>query len=676
MHSRRFSTLPAIGILTVIYFIVGKLSLQLAFVHPSASPVWPPAGIALAALVVFGYRTWPAIFLGAFLVNVTTAGNIGTSLCIATGNTLEAVCGAWLVNQFAGGTRIFDRAQDVFKFALAVMVSTAVSPTFGVTSLAVGGLADWANYRAIWLTWWLGDATGALVVAPLLILWSIGPRWRLNPKRHLEVGLLLLVLLMLGEAVFGGWFPITARNYPISFICGPIVIWMAFRFTQRETATGIFVLSAIAIWGTLRGFGPFVMATENQSLLIAQTFTAVLVITALALAAGMAEGRRAEAAIEQQKAVVEAANRTKDNFLAMLSHELRTPLTPVIAALDVLESVPSQSEDSKASLAMIRRNVELESQLIDDLLDLTRIAKDKLQLKFDQIDAHQAISNVAEICRMEANARRLRVYLNLRAGAHHVTADVTKFQQIIWNLLKNAIKFTNENGEITISSSNPSPQVLTIIVGDTGIGIEPEILERIFDPFEQGDRSFQRRFGGLGLGLAISKSLAQAHGGTLAVASEGRDRGSTFVLTMNTVAPPQERPTEPEMIPIEARALRILLVDDHQDTCAALEKLLVRRGHLVAATHNVRSAMEAAVRNRFDLLISDIALPDGSGMELMMQLYAISKMPGIAISGFGNYGDIEKSLKAGFSEHLIKPVKLEKLEAAMERAIAAEPVSS
>src|SRR5437870_3502257 len=592
MHSRRFFTLPAIGILTFFYFIVGKLSLQLAFVHPSASPVWPPAGIALAALVVFGYRTWPAIFLGAFLVNVTTAGNIGTSLCIATGNTLEAVCGAWLVNQFAGGTRIFDRAQDVFKFALAVMVSTAVSPTFGVTSLAVGGLADWANYRAIWLTWWLGDATGALVVAPLLILWSIGPRWRLNPNRQLEVSRLHLLLLMLSEAVFGGWFPITARNYPISFICGPIVIWMAFRFTQRETATGIFVLSAIAIWGTLRGFGPFVMATENQSLLIAQTFTAVLVITALALAAGMAEGRRAEAAIEQQKAVVEAANRTKDNFLAMLSHELRTPLTPVIAALDVLESVPSQSEDSKASLAMIRRNVELESQLIDDLLDLTRIAKDKLQLKFDQIDAHQAISNVAEICRMEANARRLRVYLNLRAGAHHVTADVTKFQQIIWNLLKNAIKFTNENGEITVSSSNPSPQVLTIIVRDTGVGIDPEVMERIFDPFEQGDPSFQRRFGGLGLGLAISKSLAQAHGGTLAATSEGRDHGSTFVLTMNTVAP-KEGLVEPETVPTETRALRILLVDDHQDTCTALERLLIRRGHLVAATHNVRSAMEA-----------------------------------------------------------------------------------
>src|SRR5437762_1215169 len=500
MQSRGFSALPLIGILAVIYFAVGKFGLMLASLHASASPVWPSAGIALAATLLFGYRVWPAIFIGAFLVNVTTAGNVATSFAIAIGNTLEALAGAWLVNQFAGGKEFCDRPQGVFKFALAAGISTIISPAFGVTSLALAGFANWTNYGAIWLTWWLGDATGDLVFTPLVLLWTGASKRRWNKKEAAEVGTLLLLLMLLGEAVFGGWFPITARNYPISFICGPIVIWMAFRFTQRETATGIFVLSAIAIWGTLRGFGPFVMATENQSLLIAQTFTAVLVITALALAAGMAEGRRAEAAIEQQKAVVEAANRTKDNFLAMLSHELRTPLTPVIAALDVLESVPSQSEDSKASLAMIRRNVELESQLIDDLLDLTRIAKDKLQLKFDQIDAHQAISNVAEICRMEANARRLRVYLNLRAGAHHVTADVTKFQQIIWNLLKNAIKFTNENGEITISSSNPSPQVLTIIVGDTGIGIEPEILERIFDPFEQGDRSFQRRFGGLGLG--------------------------------------------------------------------------------------------------------------------------------------------------------------------------------
>jgi signal transduction histidine kinase len=669
MHSRRISTLPAIGILTLVYFAAGKLGLMLASLHASASPVWPPAGIALGALLVFGYRTWPAILLGAFLVNVTTAGNVPTSLCIATGNTLEALCGAWLVNRFAGGFHAFDRAQDVFKFALAVLLSTLISPAIGVTSLALGGFADWANYGAIWLTWWLGDATGDLVAAPLIILWSIAPRWRLDPKRDLEVGLLLILLLFLGELVFGGWFPISARNYPISFVCGPIVIWTAFRFTPRETATGIFILSAIAIWGTLQGFGPFVMETKNQSLLILQTWTAVLTITVMALAAAMAERRRAEAAIEQQKAAVEAANRTKDNFLAMLSHELRTPLTPVLAALDALESSSTQSEDAKNSLAMIRRNVELESQLIDDLLDLTRIAKDKLQLKFEQIDAHQAIANVVEICRMEADARKLRVHLNLRAGAHHVSADIAKFQQIIWNLLKNAIKFTNENGEIAISSTNPSPQILEISVHDTGVGIDPEIMQRIFDPFEQGDRSFQRRFGGLGLGLAISKSLAQAHGGTLVAKSEGHDRGSTFVLTLNSVAPSHQRALKPVAAPVES-ALRILLVDDHLDTCIALERLLVRRGHLVAATHNVRSAMEAAARNHFDLLISDVALPDGTGMELMTYLRALSGMRGIAISGFGMNGDIEKSLQAGFSEHLVKPVKLEKLEAAIERVIA------
>jgi signal transduction histidine kinase len=672
MQSRRFSGLSVIGILTVVYFIAGKFGLMLASLHASASPVWPPAGIALGALLVLGYRAWPAIFVGAFLVNVTTAGNVATSLAIASGNTLEALCGAWLVNRFAGGKTVFDRPQGVFKFALAAVFSTIIGPAFGVTSLALAGFADWANYGAIWLTWWLGDTTGDLLTAPLIILWSIASKRRWNTKEAVEVGILLLLLVVLSEAVFGGWLTISARNYPIAFICGPIVIWTAFRFTQRETATGIFILSAIAIWGTLHGFGPFVTETENQSLLALQSWTAVLTITAMALSAGMAERRRAEEALQQQKAIVEAADRTKDHFLAMLSHELRTPLTPVISALESLETEPGQTEDSKAALAMVRRNIELETQLIDDLLDFTRIAKDKLQLRFTPVDAHLAISNVVEICRAEADSRRLRMHLNLRANTRYIAADSAKFQQIIWNLLKNAIKFTPETGEIAISSSNPSPAVLTISVRDTGIGMESEVIQRIFDPFEQGNRSFERRFGGLGLGLAISKSLAQAHGGTLTAQSEGRDRGSTFVLSMQTTSPAKGLGSPArESDETSRQGLRILLVDDHQDTCAALEKLLVRRGHLVAATHNVRSAMEAAARNRFDLLISDIALPDGSGMELMRQLQAISKMPGIAISGFGNNGDIEKSLEAGFCEHLIKPVKLEKLEAAMERAIAA-----
>jgi PAS domain S-box-containing protein len=302
MQSRAFSGLLVIGLLTLVYFIAGKFGLMLASLHASASPVWPAAGIALAALLVLGYRAWPAIIVGAFLVNVTTAGNVATSLAIASGNTLEAVCGAWLVNRFAGGTTAFDRPQGVVKFALAAAVSTIISPVFGVTSLALGGFADWANFGAIWLTWWLGDTTGDLLIAPLIILWSIPSKWRWNRRDAVEVGILLLLLFVLSEAVFCGWLTISARNYPIAFISLPIVIWMAFRFTQRETATGVFILSAIAIWGTMHGFGPFVGETENQSLLGLQSWTAVLTITAMALSAGMAERGRAEEALRESEA--------------------------------------------------------------------------------------------------------------------------------------------------------------------------------------------------------------------------------------------------------------------------------------------------------------------------------------------------------------------------------------
>jgi signal transduction histidine kinase/CheY-like chemotaxis protein len=513
--------------------------------------------------------------------------------------------------------------------------------------------------------------TGDFIVAPLLILWFAASARRWDRAALAEVFALFLLLFLLGQLVFGGWLSVSAKNYPIAFICGPIVIWTAFRFTPRETATGIFILSALAVWGTLRGFGPFVTESGNQSLLMLQTSTAILIVTAMALAAGMAERRRAEAAIEQQRATVEAANRTKDNFLAMLSHELRTPLTPVLAALDALKAQRQPPAELDATLAMMRRNIELESQLIDDLLDLTRITKDKLQLQFESVDAHHAIADVIEICATEASAKKLEVRLDLKATDFRVMADPAKFQQIIWNLFKNAIKFTGETGIITISSANHLPHILTIGVGDTGIGIEPEIMERIFNPFEQGERSFQRKFGGLGLGLTISKSLAQAHGASLIAKSEGRDRGATFLLTMKT-AGLEEAGAKP--LTLETRtspaSLRILLVDDHPDTCAALERLLTLRGHQVATAASVRDALETAARDSFDLLISDVGLPDGNGMELLGRLRATKPIRGIAISGFGMDADIGKSLEAGFAEHLVKPVKLEKLEAAIARVMA------
>jgi len=662
MWLRRSSMLAAMAALAIVYGIAGKLSLELAFLAPSASPVWPPAGIAVAALLVLGYEVWPAIFIGAFFVNLTTAGNFITSLCIAGGNSLEALCGAWLITRYAHGVRVFDRAQDVFKFALIAAVSDCLSASIGPTSLALAGFVKWSSYGAVWLTWWLGDMTGYLIIAPAVLLWWIRPRWGENRSRTWEYVCLLLLLTGLGFFVFGKWFDGFIQDYPLSFICGPAILWTAFRFTQRETITAIIILAAIALWGTLSGYGPYRTHALNQSLLVLQAWTIVMTLTSMTLAAAMAERRRAEAALE-------TANKTKDNFLAMLSHELRTPLTPVLALVDLLEGEDGQSVQSQANLAVIRRNIQLESRLIDDLLDLTRIARGKLKLERMPIDAHDAIAQAIEMCRTEAEAKQLELRIDLGARVSHVMGDPAKFQQIIWNLIHNAIKFTPKNGEISVSSFNNGEETLVIAVRDTGIGIAPEQVGRIFHAFEQGDESFQRRHGGLGLGLAISRAIAEAHDGSLDAQSDGQNRGATFRLTMPTTLPPTIRP----VTPAQGRegvggTWRILLVEDHADTATALSNLLSRRGHQVEQARDVRSALELARRDRFDLVISDVGLPDGTGAQLMSELRGRVRR-GIAISGFGMSSDIASSLAAGFSDHLVKPLSFDKLEAAMERAM-------
>ncbi|TMB97739.1 MAG: hypothetical protein E6J42_07300 [Chloroflexi bacterium] len=294
--SRWVTSLVIIAVLAVVYLVAAKLGLKLAFVHPSATAVWPPTGIALAAFLVFGYRVWPGIFAGAFLANVMTEGTVATSLGIAAGNTLEGLTGAYLVDRFAGGTHAFDRPQDILKFAvLAGTISTMVSATVGVTSLSLGGFANWADYGSIWLTWWLGDATGVLLVAPLSVLWLTHPRvhWRRDQVR--EAACLLLCLVVVGQAVFGGWMPVIVKNYQLDYLCVPILVWAAFRFGQRETATAAVLLSGFALWGTMRGFGPFARDTPNESLLLVQVFMGITAMLAMAFAEVVSERTRIEA---------------------------------------------------------------------------------------------------------------------------------------------------------------------------------------------------------------------------------------------------------------------------------------------------------------------------------------------------------------------------------------------
>jgi signal transduction histidine kinase len=372
-----------------------------------------------------------------------------------------------------------------------------------------------------------------------------------------------------------------------------------------------------------------------------------------------------------------AANAAKDQFLAQLSHELRSPLTPVIAMVGELEAEVPDSKPVKEALEVVRRNVELEARLIDDLLDITRISKGKLQLSFEPISIHQILQRAYEICRAEIEAKNLEVNFALRAVRTYVEGDPARLQQVFWNLIKNSVKFTPEKGRISIETVNPAPDKIEVRVIDTGIGIAPETIDKIFDAFEQGQSDITRRFGGLGLGLTISKTLIDAHGGQIRVQSSGKNEGAVFTVELDTIESPIERDGHGEDQPTDRKPdaavtshRRVLLVDDHYDTCLGMKRMLERRGYEITVAHSAEQAVEKVREQEFDLLISDIGLPDRSGYELMREVRLNKRLPGIALSGFGSEQDVNQAREAGFAEHLTKPINFERLEKTIQSLLS------
>jgi len=371
-----------------------------------------------------------------------------------------------------------------------------------------------------------------------------------------------------------------------------------------------------------------------------------------------------------------SANAAKDQFLALLSHELRNPLSPVIAMVAALETHLADSGEVRQALDVIRRNVELEARLIDDLLDITRIAKGKLKLSLEPVSVHNVLQRALEICREDISQKALEIELNLNAHEHFVQGDPARLQQVFWNLIKNSVKFTEEGGRVSLATSNPQPGQIEIEVSDTGIGIEPDKVSKIFTAFEQGQSSITRKFGGLGLGLAISKAMVLAHGGIISASSPGPNRGATFSVRLGTIAEPAMRDgesppngAEPVSRPVSAnRPPRLLVVDDHEDTCTGLKMILERRGYDITIAYTADQAAEKARQEDFDLLISDIGLPDRSGYELMQEMRDRG-VPGIALSGFGMEHDVNRARAAGFSEHLTKPINFERLEEVIQQLL-------
>jgi len=370
------------------------------------------------------------------------------------------------------------------------------------------------------------------------------------------------------------------------------------------------------------------------------------------------------------------ANTAKDQFLAALSHELRNPLSPVIAMVDQLEARARTEPELHEAVEVIKRNVQLEARLIDDLLDITRIANGKLQLNREWIDAREVLDLALEICEREMKARQLKLQVQVEADRVELYADPARLQQVYWNLLKNAVKFSYSGGRIELEMRNEPPDRLVVEIRDFGAGIAPDELGRIFNAFEQGQEARRRGFGGLGLGLAISRAMVEAHGGLLTVNSEGAGKGAVFRIELpgaqkGKVLRPQTSAREEERLRGDGEAT-LLLVDDHPDTLRGLSLLLQRRGYRILEAGSVQEALDVVERECPDAMISDIGLPDGTGYDLVGRMLATQRIPAIALSGYGMESDIAKSLESGFDDHFTKPVDIGKLTARVEALLAAK----
>jgi PAS domain S-box-containing protein len=675
-----------IAFIAIVYFAAAELGLSLASAHTNVTPVWPPTGIAIASLLIFGWRIWPAIFIGALAANLQTQVPIQTAFGIAFGNTLEGLLAIFLLNRVGRWDKSLKSVANVLWFVLcAAVLAPMVSATIGDLSLCLGGAAQWNKFAYLWITWWLGDGFGALIFAPFLLAWSSGEKMsrRLVP----EMTALLLMLFLVAMITFGGWFPGPVKTYPLEYLCLPFLLWAALRFEQRVITSGIVLLAGVAVWGATRGYGPFVQKNPNVSLLLllafigASTLTTLLVFAVISErkeveeeknkltnelgvhrrrvedivahvpgvvweawgdpnAAGQRidfvsshvekmlgyseqewlstpnfwlsivhpddkEGAARDAAdnfasgkggtsrfrwlhkeghevwVEAQSIVVcdesgrpvgmrgvtiditaavraeneraqllrresearaqaEEASRMKDEFLATVSHELRTPLNAVVGWSRLLRTGQLDQDGLTHALEVIERNAGAQKQIIEDLLDVSRIITGKLRVNSQPVDLLLVIHAAIDVVRPAAKAKELRVRTHIDVPGMIVKGDADRLQQVAWNLLANAVKFTPRGGEIDIFLGKCNA-LAEIRIEDSGPGIPADFLPLIFDRFTQADGSSTRRHGGLGLGLAIVRHLVELHGGTVTAGNRNEQGGAVITIHLPaTEASPAE----------------------------------------------------------------------------------------------------------------------------------------
>jgi signal transduction histidine kinase/CheY-like chemotaxis protein len=641
-------------LLAAVYFCAAKASLLLAIPPGYATAVWPPSGIALAAMLLFGKRIWPGIWIGAAATNLSIQGAPLLALLIASGNTLEAVVGAALIRRYIGTHGEFESGEAVFMFVALSALSALIAATIGSVSLVATGTIPPANFSSNAWTWFQGDASGMIILTPLILTWRLRRLQSWHKAQSIEAFGLGLSVLLVSTAIFA-----SDAHLPLAFLPLSFVVWAALRFDQRAVTAVIFAISAIGVLATLKNLGPFAVRSIDLSNFLLLTYTSTLVITGLALSAVIGQRKRAQLAVRSRVEELQSSERYINEFLAMLSHELRNPLAPMVNALALLRRDPGRRQHPPM-LAIIERQVEHLSHIVDDLLDVSRITRGKILLHKQIADFSDIVSGALESIHPLIATRTHTVEAKLSAKLF-VDADKTRLSQVVLNLINNAAKYTPSGGHIVVSLDRENTDAV-LRVRDSGIGITPELLPKVFDLFMQGDRALDRSEGGLGIGLTVAKRIVEMHGGSIVAFSEGPGRGSEFVVRLPLAqAQFTQEPSATRLSGAPAAAAsrrRLLVVDDNRDSADTLALLLNAMGHEVKTAYDGPAAIDLAAQYQPQAVLLDIGLPGMNGYEVGRVLKSTrgDSMILVAVSGYGQEEDRRRSREAGFDHHLVKPV--------------------
>ena len=710
-----------VALFALAYFGAGIIGNIFYFEPERVATFWPASGIFLAGLLLSRFRLWPVLVLAAIVAHVAfdtlvSHKAVATSLFFTSADVVEACTGAFLLRHFLSMSGTLSQLKEILNLAVVAGVcSTALGAAVGAA--AVVTVFPKAAYWSVWQVWWFADALGVLVVAPAILTWAgVTRRWiqTMSTRQMLEVSALFVAMLVVAQLVFGAASAPARSVFDFPYLVFLFLLWAALRFDPPIVATASLALTVLLIWNADQGRGPFIIPgrSVHEHVLALQAFLAVTPLSALILSAVVTARRRAERLLaeynqrlEQQvaertrelsqtldhlahatreaqdaRAAAEEADRAKSQFLANMSHELRTPLNAIIGYSEMLQEEAEDlgQDDFTPDLQKINAAGKHLLALLNDILDLSKIEAGKMDLYLETFDLANMLRDVETTVQLlvEKNANTLVVHQHDNLGA--MRADLTKVRQNLFNLLSNACKFT-QRGTITLEVTRDAVDGLewvTFRVSDTGIGMTPEQMAKLFQPFAQADASTTRQYGGTGLGLAITKHFCQMMGGDITVESE-LGKGSTFNIKLpaqvndHRAQPAPSAPPDSEALPAGVGA--VLVIDDDPTVRELLQRSLTREGIRVVSAAGGEEGLRLARELRPSAITLDVMMPGMDGWAVLTALKADADLADIPVIMLTIVEDKNLAYALGASDYLTKPVDRDRLVAVLQKYRGEDP---